>query len=226
MSNYPATKTGGYLGASTRGSLSHLGCRTRAKQQLHLLIWQTAGPREQSLEGPYHRVQLRRSAGLPQRPLPGWLERTGTLPPQQLSRPALGPVALSEEPLRFSPPTPAPSRAAAAAFPRLDLNYPPLPTAAALPSPTPSALRPPEERHRPGGAGAGRRQDGSLRRALPKGRASSSRTRGERHQRGLPVSSHFILQSRGPRRTQPTIKSAPAPFLLPPCFSSGAWRGG
>lgn len=162
----------------------------------------------------------------PPPPLPGWLERTGTLPPQQLSHQALGPVALSEEPLRFSPPTPAPSRAAAAAFPRLDLNYPPLPTAAALPSPTPSALRPPEERRRPG-AGAERRRDGSLRRrAPPKGRASSSRTRGERHQRGLPVSSHFILQSRGPRRTQPTIKSAPAPFLLPPCFSSGAWRGG
>lgn len=65
--------------------------------------------------GPHHREQPGRSAGLPEE-----TKGEAALPPSLLAgeggdpaastarRPASGPVALSEKPLRFSPPTPAP----------------------------------------------------------------------------------------------------------------------
>ena len=185
MSNYPAMKIiDGYLGTSTRGSLSHLGCRTRAKQQLHPRIWQIAGHRKQSPEAevPYHRGQLRRSAGLPEKgrrrgtPVPGWLERTGILPPQQLAAWLWGPLPLARS--RFA--SLHPHRLLACGyrcFPSLGFELPALTNRCRTASPAPSALRPSGERRRPR-ARAGRRRGGSLRgTAPPNGRARSSGTR-------------------------------------------------
>lgn len=171
-------------------------------------------------------MQLRRSAGLPEKgrrrgtPLPGWLERTGILSPQQPAAWLWGPLPLVRS--RFA--SLHPHRLLACGyrcFPSLGFELPALTNRCRTASPAPSALRPSGERHR-SRVRAGRRQDGSLRRrAPPNGRACSS----GRYRRGSPFSSHFILQPCGPRRTQPTIKSAPASFFPLLCFFSGACKG-
>lgn len=103
-----------YLGTSTRGSLSHLGCRTRAKPtasppQLANRWAQQTEPRgppppsaaEAAGGAPWEGVKARNT---PPR-LAGEKENPAS---SAARRPALEPVALSEQPLRFSPPTRAP----------------------------------------------------------------------------------------------------------------------
>lgn len=164
--------------------LSHLGCRTRAKQPLRPLVRQTGGHRSRAWRPPCHRAQLRRLRGTPSRAggeEQQWRRAAGL---QQLSPPGPGPLPLARS--RFALPThTGPPRAAAAAFPRSGLNYPPSPTAA---SPPPPRSAPAGSLRRPG---------------VPSPPLGDVRE----HRRGFPRSSLLILQPRGPRCAQPTLKA-------------------